>query len=216
MLGSNAARVISQWPGMLDQVRNVSSLPTSLKICDKSGKLLVEQPLPLEFDGFPNSYANRTRVQNYLYDYAREIGVNFTFDARITEYFEEEGRAGIVYNRERISADMVVAADSVHSRGRAYVTGTPEKAQKSGFAVYRSWFSLDRLKDHPLTKDIADAEEDQYRVWIGENTHAILTTNKNLQAATVFCTHKVRVDQKPTRLPPWHISDENLTREVPL
>lgn len=191
MLGSNASRVISHWPGMLDKVREVSSLPASLAIKNKNGKVLVNQLLPAEFDGFPNSYANRTKVQNHLYDYAVEIGVKFIFNARITEYFEDNDRAGISHNGQQIWADFVAAADSVHSRGRAYVTGKPERAQKSGFAVYRSWFDLNRLKDHPLTRPLADAEGDQYAVWIGENTHAIFTTNKNLQAATVFCTHKV-------------------------
>lgn len=196
MLGSNASRVMSRWPGMLDKVHNVSSLPTRLRIHNQAGKLLVEQPLPSEFDGFPNSYANRTRVQNHMWEYAKELGVEFTFNARITEYFEEEDHAGIVYDGQRFTADLVVAADSVHSRARAYVTGQNEKAQKSGFAVYRSWFDLDLLKNHPLTKEIAEADEDDYRIWIGENTHAILTTNRNLRAATVFCTHKVRILQE--------------------
>lgn len=191
MLGSNASRVINQWPGMLEKVRTVSSLPERLKICDQKGKVLLEQPLPAEFDGFPNSYANRTKVQSFMHDYANDIGVKFTFGARITEYVEENDRAGIVYDGNTIWADIVVAADSVHSRAREYVTGKPERAQKSGFAVYRSWFNLDSLKDDPLTEHIATQDEDDYRVWIGENTHAILTTNRNLRAVTVFCTHKV-------------------------
>ena len=192
MLGSNASRIMGRWPGMLEKVQKVSSVPDTLKICNQAGRLLVEQPLPVHFDGFPNSYANRTRVQNHLYDYALEIGVRFTFGARIKDYFEDDDVAGVIYNGERVSADIVVAADSVHSRARAYVTGKPEKAQKSGFAVYRSWFDLDRLKQHPLTKPFTESKGDEYRVWIGENIHAILTTNKNLNAATVFCTHKVR------------------------
>ncbi|KIW79159.1 hypothetical protein Z517_05771 [Fonsecaea pedrosoi CBS 271.37] len=207
MLGSNASRVISQWPGMLEKIRGVSSLPTRLRICDKSGRLLVEQPLPSEFDGFPNSYANRTKVQNYMYEYAKEIGVQFTFNARIVEYFEDEDHAGIVFNGERVIADVVVAADSVHSRARAHVTKKPGRAQKSGFAVYRSWFNLDSLKDNPLTRPIAEADEDDYRVWIGENTHAILTTNRNLRAVTVFCTHKDAADIEESWNAPGKVED---------
>ena len=191
MVGSNATRFLSTWGDIMEKLWSIASQPDSMKIQDQHGKLLLDQPLPKDFGGFPNIYTSRTRLQNMLYDYALSLGVDFTFDARIVDYFEEGSSAGIISRGERHTADFVIAADGVHSQGRAFVTGSSDKAQKSGFAVYRSWFGLDRLRDHPLTKSIADSGKDEFAIWIAEDTHAILTTNVKLQSCTCFATHKV-------------------------
>ncbi|KAF2811870.1 FAD/NAD(P)-binding domain-containing protein [Mytilinidion resinicola] len=165
---------------------------------------MLEQPLPKEFDGFPNIYTNRTKVQNFCYEYAKSIGVEFTFNARVNEYFEEGDKAGIILNGEKLTADFVISADGVHSKGRAYVTGVADKAQKSGFAVYRCWFPISKIADHPLTKYIAESKKDMFAIWIAEDTHAILTTNVNLQTCTVFATHKDYSDIAES----WHLKGD--------
>lgn len=191
MVGSNATRVMSKWGTVMDKVWKMASQPEFLTIADKTGKVLFDQPMPKDFDGFPNIYTNRTKLQNLMYDYACSLGVEFTLGARITEYFETSTSAGIIYGGERISADLVIAADSVHTKARVFITGSTQKAQKSGFAVYRSWFSLDRLRDHPLTNPIATSPKDLFKIFIAKDTHAIITTNVRLQSVTCFATHKV-------------------------
>jgi len=136
-----------------------------------------------------------------MYQYALSLGVEFTFNARVSEYFEEDGCAGIINVGQKHTADFVIAADGVHSKGRAYVTGIADKAKKSGFAVYRSWFSLDRLAGHPLTAYMAESKKDLFAIWIAEDTHAILTTNVNLQTCTCFATHKDNTDIEES----WHL-----------
>jgi 2-polyprenyl-6-methoxyphenol hydroxylase-like FAD-dependent oxidoreductase len=175
----------------MDSIWSMAAQPDYLKIQDKAGKLLLSQPLSKDFDGFPNIYTNRTKLQNLLYEHALALDVRFTFNARVTDYFEDDDAAGIILNGVRYSADAVLAADGVHSQGRSFITGTPEKALRSGFAVYRSWFPLERLRRHELTKHLSSADEDQFAIWIAEDTHAILTTNRNLQTCTCFATHKV-------------------------
>jgi 2-polyprenyl-6-methoxyphenol hydroxylase-like FAD-dependent oxidoreductase len=204
MVGSNATRIIKKWGNILEEMMKIKSQPEVLAIQDKNGKVMLEQPLPKEFDGFPNIYTNRTMVQNFLYEHAKTIGVEFTFGARVTDYFEEGDKAGIVLNGEKLTADFVIAADGVHSKGRAYVTGVADKAQKSGFAVYRCWFPLSRVADHPLTKYIADSKADMFAIWIAEDIHAILTTNVLLQTCTVFATHKDYSDIAES----WHLKGD--------
>lgn len=175
----------------MEELWKIASQPDSMKIQDKYGKILLDQPLPKDFDGFPNIYTNRTRLQNLLYQYATSIGITFHFDAAVSEYFEDGISAGIVLAGLKYLADFVVVADGVHSKGRVFVTGSAEKATKSGFAVYRSWFPLENLRQHPLTKSFAESGKDQFAIWIAEDTHAILTTNVKLQTCTCFATHKV-------------------------
>ncbi|KAH7077569.1 hypothetical protein BKA63DRAFT_411071 [Paraphoma chrysanthemicola] len=202
MVGSNATRIISKWGGgLMDEIWKMAAQPSTLKIQDKSGKLLLEQPLANDFDGFPNIYTNRTKLQNLLYRHALELGVRFTFGTRVTEYFENDTEAGFSVNGARYSADAVLVGDGVHSKGRSFLTGIPEKALKSGFAVYRSWFPLDNLRGSDLTRQIADADEDQFAIWIAEDTHAVLTTNVKQQTCTCFATHKDLTDIEES----WHL-----------
>lgn len=45
--------------------------------------------------------------------------------------------------------DVVLAADGVRSTGRTIVLGYEDKPKSSGYAVYRAWFEVGRLKDDP-------------------------------------------------------------------
>lgn len=126
-----------------------------------------------------------------MYEYAVELGVKFVFGKRVSEFFEDEKSAGIIVDGIKHSADLVIGADGVHSKTRAFVTGKQEKPQKSGFAVYRSWFSLDALVGKPLVEWIAKSDRDLIMVWIGEDTHSIITTNVKMRSITCFATHKV-------------------------
>ena len=126
-----------------------------------------------------------------MYDYAISIGVEVNFGARITKVGDDLTSAWIYVSDQKILADVVIVADGVHSKSRAYVTGTVEKPKASGFAVYRSWFSMDELQHEPLLQDIVNSDKDQFMVWIGLNTHGIVTTNVKLRTIVCFLTHKV-------------------------
>lgn len=182
---------MDNWGSVLDEIMEIGAQPETLVIKDQHGKVLLHQPLPKDYDGSPNIYSNRGRTQLLMYQYAVSLGVEFIFDARISEFFENEFSAGIVLEGKKYVADLVIGADGVHSKARAFVTGREEKAQKSGFAVYRSWFQLKRLIGNPQTEWIAKSDQDLIMVWIGDNTHSIVTTNVKMQSITCFATHKV-------------------------
>jgi len=57
--------------------------------------------------------------------------------------------------------------------------------------VYRSWFSMDMLRDEPLLRHIVNSDKDQFLVWLGLNTHGMVVTNVKLQTVVCFLTHKV-------------------------
>jgi len=158
---------------------------------NEHGEVLVDQPLPEEYNGFPNLYCNRGGVQRIMYDYAISIGVEVTFGARIMNVSDDTTSAWIYVGNEKVVADVVIVADGVHSKSRAYVTGAVEKPQASGFAVYRSWFSMDMLRDEPLLRHIVNSDKDQFLVWLGLNTHGMVVTNVKLQTVVCFLTHKV-------------------------
>lgn len=155
------------------------------------GDKILDAPLPAEFSGFPILYCSRGETQNIFYDYAVSIGVKFRLGIRVSNYFEEDNCSGIIVGDERIEADGVIAADGIHSLARTFLTGKPQKPQTSGFAIYRAWFNLDSLADDPITKFLADSRRDEFHVWLGKDTHAIVLTNVALRALVCFVTHKV-------------------------
>ncbi|OQU99361.1 FAD binding domain-containing protein [Cladophialophora immunda] len=196
MIGSNATCIMQHWGSVLDELVSIASQPPVMSIQDKSGKVLLNQNLPAEFGGHPNIYTKRGRAQMLMYEYAVSLGVDISFGTPVTEVFEDDNSAGVVAGPNRYTAGAVIAADGVHSKTRNFITGRAERPKKSGFAVYRSWFPLGNLKNDPVTAPIAESPESLFKIWIAEDTHAILTTNVKLQAATCFVTHKDKSDIK--------------------
>ncbi|EXJ71844.1 uncharacterized protein A1O5_04345 [Cladophialophora psammophila CBS 110553] len=195
MMGSNATVLLKRWGNVLPEIMKASSLPSHMNLITKEGKLILAQKLPSEFHGNPNVYTARGGAQAVFYEYAKSLGVDVVFGARVSEIYETADAAGIVANGVKHEADCIVAADGVHSKARGFVTGIPDRPKKSGFAVYRSWFPMSRLLENPLTKPLAESENPIFKIWISEDIHAICTTNPSLQRATCFVTHKANVKE---------------------
>lgn len=189
-LGPNATRLMEHWGDILQDIKKTSVSPTVLTIMKKDGKVLLDQELPTEYDGYPMSYGNRGRIQLKLYEYAKSLGVEVMLGAAVTEVFETAKTAGCYIGDEKIEADILIGADGVHSKSRYHVTRVSDRPKKSGFAVYRSWFPVERLAGDPVTEHIAKSDTPLYKIWIEQDTHAILTTNPALKSATCFVTHK--------------------------
>ncbi|EXJ76282.1 uncharacterized protein A1O5_00790 [Cladophialophora psammophila CBS 110553] len=209
MIGSNATCIIEHWGPVLDELVKIASQPPVMSIQDKSGKVLLDQHLPAEFRGHPNVFTNRGRAQQLMYDYAVSLGVEILLGSPVIEVFEDDSSAGVVVGSNKYAADAVIAADGVHSKARNFITGQSERPKKSGFAVYRSWFPLQNLKSDPVTAPIAESPTPLFKIWIAEDTHAILTTNVKLQAATCFVTHKDLSDIKED----WNLAGDKKDME---
>ncbi|KAJ3545772.1 hypothetical protein NM208_g2352 [Fusarium decemcellulare] len=161
-ISSYATLLMSNWGNVLEESVKISSIVPSLTYFDWKGKPIIEAPLPQEFGGFPILYSKRGEIQRLMFEHAKSIGVKFRFGVRITRYFEERDKAGIYVGAERFEASGVIAADGIHSHARSVVTGKPATAKTSGFAIYRSWFNLDTLRDDLLTRAYAESPDDKF------------------------------------------------------
>lgn len=45
-----------------------------------------------------------------MFEYAQEIGIDCNLGTFVDEYFEEEGRAGVIIKGKRLEADLLIAA----------------------------------------------------------------------------------------------------------
>lgn len=126
---------ISTSPVPLSGLKLMISRPTTyrlMSICTQhpimymhnfSGELLAEQPLPQKLCGSNSYNGRRGQIHDVLLRYAKRIGVDLRFGQRVTDYWEdvEYGRAGVIVEGERITADIVVGADGVRSCARERV-----------------------------------------------------------------------------------------------
>jgi hypothetical protein len=191
-LAPNATRILGRWGDTSQKMRRIDCQLSVCNFIDRNNQIIASQQLPQEDGGFPNFYVHRSHTQVLIYEYALSIGVEFRFGQRISEYWETDDEAGIVVNGARVSADCVIAADGVHSNARKFVTGLVDTPEASGFAIFRSYFPIDSLLKDDKIKYLIPDEGDSLNIWIGENAHGILQTNKQLGGVTVFLTHKVR------------------------
>lgn len=95
------------------------------------------------------------------------------FGKKVTEYWEEENRAGVVTDQgEHFEADVVIAADGVGSKSQKLVGGQV-RAMKSGRAMWRAAFSKQHLEKNPAVKEFFKmqegdtGEEPIIRTWLG-------------------------------------------------
>ena len=131
-------RIISKWGNIYEPFTKNSSIFKSVDIHDKTGKLLLIQDLPTEFDGYPAVFTGRGYLHSLIYDCAISLAVEITTGTPISEYFEEDTCAGVIVGETRYSADFVLAADGVRAQAIAAISGKERKATKSGVAIYRS------------------------------------------------------------------------------
>ncbi|PNP74970.1 hypothetical protein FNYG_11694 [Fusarium nygamai] len=190
ILAANGTIVIEKWPAVWKDLLETSSKLDALNIQDSAGNLLLKQPWEETYKGHHNAWTSRAQLQKAMYAEALRLGVNVTFGARVTEYWEEGDKAGIFVNGEKLEADAVIGADGVYSKTRQYITKAPDAPKRSGFAIYRSWFSMNRLLDDPLTHHLVSPGKDSSYVWIGEDQHAIVNFNTSLRRMGAFVTHK--------------------------
>jgi len=195
MMGPNATMIFKKWGNCLPELMKGAAQPKHMVIAKKDGTVLLDSEPMQDFDGNPSCYTSRGGTQEILYQYAISLGVEVAFDARVTNVSEQGDIACVTAGDQVYEADLVIAADGVHSKARNVVLGVSDRPKKSGFAVYRSWFPFEALKQNPKTKHLTEREA-VFQMWIAEDKHAIVTTNPNLQRATCFVTHKDTADIK--------------------
>ncbi len=191
--GPNSSRIFQRWPGVAEQLDVLSQRADGLVIKNWLGETLLKQTwtaeqakFGLRFDG------HRGEFHEIVYKHALEIGVDVRLGARVEDYFESDDEAGVVLeNGERMTANVVLAAEGVRSRGRKIVLGYDDKPKASGYAVYRSWFDADEVAKDPDLQFFTD-NGDKHVAWLGPDVHFIAASVKNGKDFSWVCTHKVR------------------------
>ncbi|CBX97264.1 hypothetical protein IAQ61_007324 [Plenodomus lingam] len=190
----NGARHFARWTGVLEAMRAVARKTTWLDLYDWKGTFVTRQDFSGERGWGPRINGHRGELYEIIYRYAVERGVEIRWGKRVSGYFEEgeeeDGgpRAGVVLDGGvKMVGDVVVAAEGVRSKGRKIVLGFDDKPKSSGYAVYRSWFPGDVIRENPLLKHLV--EQDSHLGFIGPDMHFLVSSLKDGKEFNWVFTH---------------------------
>ncbi|KAI1165643.1 putative monooxygenase [Nemania serpens] len=193
--GPNSSRIFQRWPGVSEQLDALSQRADGLVLKNWLGETLLKQTWTEEQDSFGVRFdGHRGEFHEIVYKHALEIGVDVRLGARVEDYFESDDEAGVILESgEKITANVVLAAEGVRSRGRKIVLGYDDKPKASGYAVYRSWFDADEIAKDPDLRFFTD-NGDKHVAWLGPDVHFIAASVKNGKDFSWVCTHKDEQD----------------------
>lgn len=184
----NGARLFQRWPGVIEAMYKVARKTSWLDLYHWQGEFVTRQSFEREKEWGPRINGHRGELYSIIYDHAVKRGLDIRLSQRVTDYFENENKAGVVVNGERMEADVVIAAEGVRSRGRQIVLGFDDKPKSSGYAVYRCWFSGDAIKDNELIKHLV-VDGDTHSGFIGPDLHFLVSSLKDGKEFNWVFTH---------------------------
>jgi 2-polyprenyl-6-methoxyphenol hydroxylase-like FAD-dependent oxidoreductase len=183
----NGARNFERWPGVIEAMQKVARQTTWLDLYSWKGEFVTRQSFEEEKNWGPRINGHRGELYSIIHQHAVERGIEIRLGQRVTDYFEDEDRAGVIVNDREMFADVVVAAEGVRSRGRKIVLGFDDKPKSSGYAVYRSWFSGDAIRGNPMLKHLVDG--DSHSGYIGPDLHFLVSSLKGGKEFNWVFTH---------------------------
>ncbi|KAK4167867.1 hypothetical protein QBC43DRAFT_310391 [Cladorrhinum sp. PSN259] len=188
----NGSKAFERWPGVVDQMEAIARQTTWLDLYHHEGKFVTRQSFAHEKKWGRRINAHRGQLHNIIYRHAVDRGIDIRLGKRVTDYFENDDpkpEAGVILSGgERITGDVVIAAEGVRSRGRKIVLGFDENPKSSGYAVYRAWFPADRIKNNPVIKHIVE-NGDTHQGFIGPDIHFLASSIKNGTEVNWVFTH---------------------------
>ncbi|KAK3690086.1 hypothetical protein B0T22DRAFT_187630 [Podospora appendiculata] len=189
--GQNSSRFFHKWPGVAEALDPVIHKSEVFHFHDWRGKFVTTQSFVEEHKAWgPRVNGHRGEIHQILLRHALARGIDIRLGHNIVNYFEDEDSAGVETSTgDKFTADLVLAAEGVRSRGRKLVLGFEDKPQPSGYAVFRTWYPSDGLLKNEVTKHLV-ANGDSHNGWIGQDVHFLAAAIKDGKEMSWVCTHK--------------------------
>ena len=176
-LSPNATRVLD-YLELNDDLKPHIFEPRSFQFLNyKTEKIISKRELGLKIQddfGFPNFDVHRADLQKVLLNKVEEEGIKIHTNMKVIDVGNEENKAYIKINEEKIKADIVIGADGIHSVVREKLF---EKKESSftGNVAWRMLIPVDSLPRDLISPDTT--------VWLGPKKHFVsyhVSGGKNL------------------------------------
>lgn len=220
--GANAGKILRRWKtsAATDDDERVSDLfdPHSIKLerngfnlHRSNGKLIFNQRMPPKDPEAPMFNGHRADFHRIVFQYALDMGIPIRLGQRCQQYFESKDTAGIVLESgEKLTADVVIAADGFRSQGRDVVLGHYLPPTASGHKCFRSWFTGEEILEDPETAKFC-SNGDTFTGWIGHNVHFLFSTLKDGKDCSWAITYKPDADADSAAAGPSPTKKERLS-----
>ncbi|GFF48251.1 monooxygenase [Aspergillus udagawae] len=177
---------VKNWPGFFERLEAIS-YKTQRNVKKFDGTWIGSWPIG---DGENRSAAlNRSELHGLLWDYVQELGIKVDFDKWVDEYFETDTHGGVVLaDGQRVTADIVVAADGVGSKSWPLILGQKDKPTSSGFVCYRATFPAGPALQNPIIAKEFVGHVDRVSLHIGPGAHMVV--GKTERQICYILTHR--------------------------
>ena len=160
----NGSCAFEWWPGVVDAM-----VPACIKrdYWDlhywQTGEVVSWPSFANEREWGRRLSGHRAEMHRIIYDHAVARGLDIRLGKRATDYFETDENAGMMVDGQQMTANLVITAKGVRSRGRKIVLGFEDPPRSSGYAAYRAWFDGTAISNNLKTKHLL-AEGDTPRM----------------------------------------------------
>ncbi|KAK9775302.1 putative Salicylate hydroxylase [Seiridium cardinale] len=163
----NASRILRHL-GIEKYVESYCTEPVDLRMMRwENGQKLVECPLKKpareQYDS-PYWHIHRADFHRGFSQCANERGIQTLLDSRVVK-FEPDKPAVILQGGDKLTADLIVASDGLHSTCREVVLGYRSPPQPTGQMVYRVTLPVEKLKGIPDLEGLVTTPRNNH--WIG-------------------------------------------------
>lgn len=133
---------------------------------------------------------NRSELHTLLWEYIQELGIRVDFSAAVDDHFETNDEASVVLaDGQKLTADIVVAADGVGSKSWSMVLGEKDVTISSEFACYRANFQAGEALKNPIIAKEFENQPDRASIHIGPGAH--MAVGKTERQMCYILKHRV-------------------------
>jgi len=172
----NSSKVLKSW-GVFDKIDPSRICTTdSCDILGWKGQLISSMDfISAEKEyGSPFYDLHRADLHKALFDRAMELGAEVHVNSLVTDVrFDTDNNLAFVTTKggKIWQADLVVGADGLHSRCRAFILGKQDYPRRTGDMAYRLLLDGDEVRADPELKPIVDDRAVTY--WYGPGAHIV-------------------------------------------
>lgn len=166
-IGPNCTRILDDY-GLLDEAKSLGVLPEAMVMKDATdGSELTRLDLrDLERRyGFPYMVIHRSDLHGLFLRACERLGVELVTDRQCVEYVQTDERATVLFaDGSSDSAELVIAADGLHSVARVSLVG--DEPVNSSYVAYRAAIPFERVRENQI-------HENDVVVYVGPRCHFV-------------------------------------------
>lgn len=168
-MGRSSATILKHWPLMKEKFEKISLDDAYIETFKHNGDRMfpptkVADRLRAPEGVVPGSFQMRPWIYSMLLEQVERVGIKIGYNKRVVSYFETDSEGGVeLDDGERLTADIVIAADGVGSKSQS-LTGGQVRARTSGRAMWRAVMSRSAVEQHPEVQKFFGNMEDKQPV----------------------------------------------------